>query len=346
MRDTIFGWLLKLILIGVGLGGAELLVRLARVAPPLESQYIGHVANSPISFGKRPFSTVTGRSASGEFTFTYHHNSRGFRDDEHEVTKPPGVFRIVVLGDSFTYGVGATFEETYAAQLERLLNERPTAQRRVEIIKLGLPRYFPALEKTVLEHLGWNFAPDLVLVTVLPNDVIDTALGVDAVAVGGSGFLLSRYGQRFGCVGEWVYLHSHLARAVLVRATALLLSSSTELHPQDIYRNHGVHESAWRQLEADLAHMRESARQHGARFVVVSIPQGGPWQDFHAYPDQRLATWSLKHGATFIATLPALRAAEPATQLYWPKDGHCTPAGYAVIARTIFAELTAHQLVP
>jgi len=346
MRDVILGWLLKLALIGLSLGGVELLVRLARLVPPLESQYAGNVADSPISFGKRPFSTLTGRAASGEFTFTYHHNSRGFRDDEHETTKPPGVFRIVALGDSFTYGVGAAFEETYLARLERLLNDRPTAQRRVEIIKLGLPRHFPTLEEGVLEHYGWSFEPDLVLVTVLPNDVIDTALGVDAMLVSESGFLLSRYGQRFGRAGEWMYLHSHLARVFMVHATALLLSYTADLHPQDIYRDQGAHESDWRQLEADLAHMQESTRQHGAGFVVVSIPQRSPWQDFHEYPDRRLATWSIEHGALFIATLPTLRAAEPSAQLYWPKDGHCTPAGYAVIARTVFAELTAHQLVP
>ena len=53
-----------------------------------------------------------------------HTNSLGFRDTrEYALSKPPGTFRIIVLGDSVTFGHGALFETTYPYLLEQRLRE-------------------------------------------------------------------------------------------------------------------------------------------------------------------------------------------------------------------------------
>lgn len=328
------------------LAGVEGLVRAFALAPAIDLQFADNVRDPYLPFKRRPNSTHRGRSASDEFDFEYRHNALGFRDRDHEFSKPDGVFRILAVGDSFTYGAGAADDETYLARLERLLNERPDARARVEIIKLGLPRYFPTIELDVLRHYGWRFQPDLVMVAVLPNDIVDTALGVDAVVLGESGFLLSKYGEAAGPTGQWLFLHSHAARIVLARGFTWLASSNMTLRPSEIYRDGGSHEKDWVALERDLEAMQGEARRHDASLVVVSIPQRPPWTDTHEYPARRLAAWSAAHGAAFVSTLPDLRREESSRLLYWPKDGHCTPAGYDVIARSIFNGLVARQLVP
>ena len=45
-------------------------------------------------------------------------NSRGYRDVEHELEKPPGVYRVVVLGDSFMEAGQVALEESFARVLE------------------------------------------------------------------------------------------------------------------------------------------------------------------------------------------------------------------------------------
>lgn len=56
-----------------------------------------------------------------EFDFALETNSLGIRDVEHPVAKQPNEFRIIGLGDSFTEGVGASFENTYLKILEKKL---------------------------------------------------------------------------------------------------------------------------------------------------------------------------------------------------------------------------------
>ena len=50
-------------------------------------------------------------------------NLDGFRGPEYSLQPEPDVFRIVVIGDSFTMGSGVEESEAYPARLEALLNE-------------------------------------------------------------------------------------------------------------------------------------------------------------------------------------------------------------------------------
>src|SRR5277367_709117 len=54
-------------------------------------------------------------------------NSEGLRDGEYSIAKPSGVYRIMMLGDSTTFGWGVRQEDTAAKFLERKLNGRVPA---------------------------------------------------------------------------------------------------------------------------------------------------------------------------------------------------------------------------
>ena len=313
-------------------------VRRVGLAPPLIDRR-NWVRDPLIPYKQRPSSTRHAAPEPGAPEIEYQHNSLGFRDQEHEQRKPPGVFRIVAVGDSFTYGIGAPFKDTYLVRLERLLNERVGSER-IEIIKLGMPRYFPAAEALVLEHYGLAFEPDLVLVGVLPNDVIDTYQGLDAVIVDESGFLISRQAQRLGRAGVALYLRSHVMRIILARA----MQPDTSITPDQIWKDNGAYESAWKAMESDLERMEALAKRAGARFAVLSIPQGSLWGPATAYVPPRLSRWSAAHDAIFVSPLAALRAENGSAPLYWEEDGHCTGAGYAVIAATL-ADVLAPEIL-
>jgi len=57
------------------------------------------------------------------------YNSHGFRDYERSYEKPQGVYRIVVLGDSYIEGLQVELEKTFTAQLEKMLNGHPSLRK-------------------------------------------------------------------------------------------------------------------------------------------------------------------------------------------------------------------------
>jgi hypothetical protein len=324
----------------------ELSVRAIDLAPPLLEAYADNVPDPHIPYKRRPGSVRRGRWHTGEFDYEFRHNRLGFRDEEHGEAKPEGVFRILFLGDSFTYGSGASFEATWPSVVERLLNARPGSHPRVEAIRMGLPRYFPAAERLVLEHYGLRFAPDLVAVGVLPNDVLDTHYGLDAIQVDASGALRTREGRYLGETGRWLFVHSHALRIVLGGLVEAIRARRDPVRFDDVYRAGGMHEDDWVAMESDLSSIAALAAQGGAKLVLVSIPQRGPWGPEHHYPDRRLLEWTAPRGIPLIAVLPHFEAATGSRPLFWKRDGHCTEEGYAVIGRAVAASLGALRLVP
>ncbi len=106
-------------------------------------------------------------------------NSRGYRDREIPVAKPKGTLRILLLGDSVSFGDGVEEPDVYANHLERMLTARFGAP--VEIINTALPGNSPYQEYVDLER-ALDFQPDLVLYQFNLNDVVEpywtrTALG-------------------------------------------------------------------------------------------------------------------------------------------------------------------------
>jgi hypothetical protein len=97
-------------------------------------------------------------------------NSLGFRDRrEYSLDKPPGTFRIIVLGDSLTFGHGTLDDTTYPYLLEQQLRQwRPDVNW--EVWNLGVPGYNTGQELAYLDEIGPRADPDLVIVGFFPND--------------------------------------------------------------------------------------------------------------------------------------------------------------------------------
>jgi hypothetical protein len=89
-------------------------------------------------------------------------NSRGLRDDEYSLKKPPGVYRIAVVGDSFSMGSGVRIEDTYHSRLERRLNA--SGDNAYEVINFGVSAYGLRNYLGVIDHKVPAYGADLVLV--------------------------------------------------------------------------------------------------------------------------------------------------------------------------------------
>jgi lysophospholipase L1-like esterase len=72
-----------------------------------------------------------------EFSYVTTHNSLGYRGEEFSRNSPPGTRRVLFIGDSFVYGVGAARAETIPSLLENKLNS--LEKSKFEVLNLGLP---------------------------------------------------------------------------------------------------------------------------------------------------------------------------------------------------------------
>jgi lysophospholipase L1-like esterase len=92
-------------------------------------------------------------------------NSDGFRDQEYSRERNDK-YRIVVLGDSLTFGWGVAKEDTYEVRLEQALSEsRPT-----EMINTGHGNYNTAQQVALFREKGLDYNPDKVVVFFFIND--------------------------------------------------------------------------------------------------------------------------------------------------------------------------------
>lgn len=103
-------------------------------------------------------------------------NSAGFRDYDYSIEKPKGVFRVIVLGDSLTMGLGVELHESYPKVLEKMLKSRP---RTFEVLNLGVGGYNMPQKIEVLRRKGLSYNPDLILFQYSADDVVDKNIEKD-----------------------------------------------------------------------------------------------------------------------------------------------------------------------
>jgi lysophospholipase L1-like esterase len=101
-----------------------------------------------------------------------HHvfNADRMRRDGAFPPRDPGRFRVLVVGDSFTYGEGIDARWTYAAQLERALQ----SDFAIEVLNLGVAGNSSADTLEVLRRFVPELEPDLVIYGACLNDFLDS----------------------------------------------------------------------------------------------------------------------------------------------------------------------------
>ncbi len=89
-------------------------------------------------------------------------NSRGLRDREYSVEKPPNTFRVAVIGGSFTVPAGVEIEDAFHTLLEDRLN-RESPSLDYEFINFGVSGYRINNKIATLIYKALEYKPDLVL---------------------------------------------------------------------------------------------------------------------------------------------------------------------------------------
>ncbi|MFI5348703.1 MAG: hypothetical protein ACHQ2Z_04100 [Elusimicrobiota bacterium] len=100
------------------------------------------------------------------FDVVYNTNAHGFRGQDYPEHKDPGVYRIIALGPSFTFGTGVNDDEVYPAVLERMLRARLPG-RRFEVLNRSYAGMKMNAYQPFYHEVLRNYSPDLLLAHVI-----------------------------------------------------------------------------------------------------------------------------------------------------------------------------------
>ena len=153
--------------LGVGAVAAELLLR--AVAPEAYTGKAMYLPDELLNYRLKPNLDV-------ERVQT---NSHGLRDPERPLTKPEGARRVLVLGDSFTFGSGPIdASDGFVRRLDAALGEG------VQVINAGVPGYSTVQEANWLERDGLAWEPDAIVVAFFVGNDVWENLDPDTLTVG------------------------------------------------------------------------------------------------------------------------------------------------------------------
>ncbi len=345
-------------LLRLGVSAGTLLVCLVLLEAGLRAFWSGYYLKEERSYvlpdaarGWKNKPSTTAVYGEAEFAIEVRHNALGFRGHEIAREKPDGVRRVLVLGDSFAYGIGVADDETFAARLERMVPG-------LEVINAGVNGYGTAQELLALRDEGPALQPDVVLLAFFWNDV---------------GNSYTRDFPRFRLEGErlvwpaplatlpppptttrraWLR-HSYVYRFASDRLKLVGYWLKVALHlPLETtdFVDPGEREDAWRLEAALLREIRDLSRRAGAELAIAAIPDqvqvepdvtvvGLDPADYEVLG--RLERIAAELGVPLIDLAPALRAERERSgeRLYYPKDRHLNARAHEAVARALQASL-------
>ena len=263
-------------------------------------------------------------------------NSHGFNMPERPRAKPPGMWRIAVVGDSVTQGVGATNRgDAWPNRLDTLV--RAASGTNCEVWNCGTGGYNVDQVALMLTHIVTNFAPDAVIYGFCFNDYWgpNYYLSGQAAQPAGTG---EAGGGRVG---------------LLDRVKQLRTATRAKLLYDDLfYGAHGylpvfvdrkIAYPSWIAMKRQILTMRDFCAARGWPFAVVIVPM----QQFIFVDDERnLALRDLKrhleeNDIPFLDTTPALRARRD-EGLFVQRNNHPNSTGYSIVADAAAAWVTSN----
>lgn len=266
-------------------------------------------------------------------------SSQGLRDQEYALGRQPNTTRVLVLGDSVTFGFGVLAEESFPERLEQRLNDLGDGGR-YEVINAGVIGYNTIQERVRLQQVGLQFQPDVVVLTFVVNDLLDTFSIFD-----------HQYEptDTLAPAKKWLRRNSRLYRFYQNTSWRLVDALRKDPNrPEQPRQRQRVLER-----EAEIARIAEIGHEHGARFLLALYPD-----NLHqaVSPDsagqqitvrEEVLSFAQRSGLAVLDLTEALGDVrdQRARVMRLREDPHPSPAGHQVIAQALFEKLSEAGMV-
>lgn len=297
-------------------------------------------------------------------------NAQGMRmDRDVSYETPPGKQRILLIGDSFTFGHGVNVQDRFGERLEKILTS-------VEVLNMGVWGTGTDQQYLLYREEGVKFNADLVILLYLVENI--TRNGNDGTVQHGDRMLPKprfrlqegklvltnvpvpkhsvpindeqRQWQENQGIGipipfkGFLREHSALYRLLHSRGSNTLHQLfKTEVIPFPQYQED---REAWQITKLLFKQFANEASQNGSEFLLVILPTQEFVNRTHIDPfPQKMIIKACKASRIGVLDmLPALKrmSSESEHGLYYAMDGHWNVDGHKAAARIIADYLTKH----
>ncbi|MEK6940134.1 MAG: GDSL-type esterase/lipase family protein [Nanoarchaeota archaeon] len=313
------------------------------------------------------------RFSSFEWDTEVYINAEGLRDDEI-VPKEQFDFRILMLGDSMTWGYGVEKEETFSEVLQQNLRAKGI---NADVINAGATSYSPSLEYLLLKYKGLSYQPDIVVLNLDMSDVQDDYIREKAAEFDQQGNIIKVSGIK---EEGYTLLHKIRKKMKLNRfivdklnlidskwvkkeeAPEVLPLGDPKTDRYAILRDMPVQdeEEHWNRTFHYLSLINELCKENGITFVLTLYPYGvqvspDEWSEgrhmFGFKPGvvegdapQRKVREYAENNIIYVEMLDSFQESET-FPLYFPYDGHINRDGHALAATVLEKQLREEGIV-
>ncbi len=378
----------RLVLVGFGLvlggllaGGGWWLLRPPACVPDLD---IGTALGDIAAYREPCVAFTWDPRDPGYDNHLIRYNNLGFHDEIVTVDKPDGVYRILILGDSYPQGLQVPREQGFPDLIETRLNAERDG--RYEVLNFGIDTLGTDRMLMLYALAGYRFDADLVLVvTYVGNDIQNNSIELAALRNEGysprpffkldAGGNLRLYNWRGTLPDDSAPAPNWLQRAVLSRPYPVMTPEAPAVLSTDPYTleypaqlglylpEDDTWAEAWAVSGAILDQFAEIVPAQGSALGVVVIPDRRAVHredyadtqaqypfigDYDAVaPVTRTVEQATAAGIPVLNTRSALRVLEGAGgRAFLKLDGHLSPEGHQVVGDTLYDWLTTVYDLP
>jgi len=212
--------------------------QLAQIDAPGDAYHFNR--RDPV-YHHRYLANATVRDQRPDYNVAYTLNAVGLRGSSNDGPKPAGTRRLLMLGDSFTFGIGVDDGKEFPALLQQAFDG---VSLPVDVINAGVGSYSPILHYLTLRdrYLAWE--PDAVVLWIDFGDIHDDAVYERHL-------LHDEEGRVIACNPDYVDGRPDWIGALLLRSALMKYLHSKFVRSYEKIRILGVRSYLWAKIRGE-----------------------------------------------------------------------------------------------
>lgn len=325
--SLLIGEVIIILVLGIQIGNKIQSLKIASVVPIEKSNVLPNPKSSlrhyyePLASNKE--SQPPWVKWTSHFIYETHNSDTLNERFEYIVKKPKDVFRIITLGDSFTYGWLVDTKDNWTEKLEDELNEKMRCNnlvKRWEVINLGVYGYDIAYSVERYRLRGLKYNPDLVVWFLKKDDFEEIAELIQPI--------WKDVDLKLKKSGEWQrrMAENPVFFPGLKEATRLISQQYQQIGEKSF-------------LHSQASSLNEITSYYNGPLVIMTLPF------LRKQDDKILNTFITKRNKSYLFDNLTDIYQKDLNATFLPHDAHPNEKGHEIIAQDLYAYLKMNKLI-